>query len=117
MIDRQPNKCKAPWCGAGFIATQWTPDGYCSALHRSMHEAQKFDDELTAELDRYAGKAFELEEKVEALTAERNRLNEANEEYRRAIFNLYNVLGLGPVQQGAATWALYKLAGIGNKHD
>ena len=97
-------KCKAPWCDNN--AGGWIPgEGYCCILHRSMHEAQKFDDELNDELDRYAGKAFELKEEVE-------RLTKANEEYRRAIFNLYAVQGLGPGKVAEASWQLWKLAGV-----
>ena len=105
-------KCKFPWCKGDFIDTDHAPQGYCSMLHRRMNEALDFDDELNAELDRYAGEAFELEEKVTSLKADIKRLSQANEEYRRSIFNLYSAEGQGFAKFAEAKYQLYKLAGI-----
>jgi hypothetical protein len=49
---------------------------------------------------------------VEALVAEVERLTRANEEYRRAAFNLYAVQGLGPDKVVEASWQLWRLAGV-----
>jgi hypothetical protein len=51
-------------------------------------------------------------EDMAALVAEVERLTRANEQYRRAAFNLYSVQGLGPDKVAEASWQLWRLAGV-----
>ena len=88
--------CKLPWCSNTGSPLPF--DGYCSLDHRDFHEY-----ELEAEGYR---------EEIAQLRRQKELLTKANEEYRRAIFNLYAVQGLGPGKVAEASWQLWKLAGV-----